>query len=127
MNPTAITHSEIGAEAGRQGRRRRLLRRVLFYAVIALVFASSTLSLRRPRLLSAEVHSWLAYAALVMMLAAFCLWALDVAGFFRRWRRHATGRCPHCGYDLRGSDGRCSECGLELRLVRRFGQYATRP
>jgi hypothetical protein len=33
---------------------------------------------------------------------------------WRRWarqQRQKTGRCLHCGYDLRGSRARCPECG----------------
>lgn len=31
---------------------------------------------------------------------------------FRRWWRFEHGRCPGCGYDLRGNtSGRCPECG----------------
>ena len=127
MNPAVVPQSGIEAESARRGRRRRLLRRVLYYAALAIVFANSTLLLHRPRVVSLEVHRWVIYTAVVMMLAALCLWAADVAGFFRRWRRHATGRCPHCGDDHRAAGARCSECGLELRVVRRFGQYATRP
>ena len=126
MTPALVPQSEIGADAARRGRRRRVLRRVVYYTAFAIGFANSFLLFRRLRPLGADAHSWLAYAALVMMLAAFCLWAVDVAGFFRRWRRHATGRCPHCGYDLRSCGARCSECGLERRVVRSFGQYATR-
>ena len=100
-------------------------RRVLFYAAMATVFTNSLLLPRRPRIVSLEVHLWAGYAAAGLMLAAFCLWATDVAGFLRRWRRHANGRCPHCSYDLRASGARCPECGLEQRVVRRFGQYAT--
>jgi len=39
---------------------------------------------------------------------------LWLPGHFRRRRarrRAATGLCPDCGYDLRGSPGRCPECG----------------
>jgi hypothetical protein len=32
----------------------------------------------------------------------------------RRRRRVAGGRCPECGYDLRGVGGRCPECGSEV-------------
>jgi len=28
-----------------------------------------------------------------------------------RWRRRKQGRCPSCGYDLRGGSGPCPECG----------------
>jgi hypothetical protein len=36
---------------------------------------------------------------------------LVVAGILHRWWRRRRGRCPHCGYDLRGSRDLCPECG----------------
>lgn len=37
-----------------------------------------------------------------------------IAGLVRHWRWKRTGRCLHCGYDLRASEGSvCPECGVE--------------
>jgi hypothetical protein len=39
--------------------------------------------------------------------------AIIVAPAMKR-RRHATGHCRTCGYDLRGSGERCPECGTAM-------------
>ena len=47
----------------------------------------------------------------VLLLLAPAAW---LAAAYRRRRRHKrlqSGRCPGCGYDLRGTPGRCPECG----------------
>lgn len=48
---------------------------------------------------------------LVLVLLPGVMW-LRRALRRRRWLR--TGRCPHCGYDVRASAGRCPECGEVL-------------
>jgi predicted Zn-ribbon and HTH transcriptional regulator len=49
--------------------------------------------------------TWVA-VALLLPLPAYRLRAL-----LRARRRHRSGLCPRCGYDLRASPGRCPECG----------------
>lgn len=55
---------------------------------------------------------------------ALLLWAPAIKGWrrvrsFRRGRRRAlSGRCPHCGYDLRAAKDRCPECGAAVVIVR---------
>ena len=126
MTPAAVTHIEVQAEAGQRGRRRRLLRGVLYYTGFALLLVHSLLFALRPTIGSPQVRLWIWCAAGGLMIAAFCMWIMDVAGFFRRWRQHRKGTCPHCNYDLRESRRRCPECGLDQGFVRAFGQYATR-
>lgn len=63
----------------------------------------------RTRTSAVMVPHWAAAAIFALAPAA---WAgRQVAGAMsaRYWRR--AGRCPNCGYDLRGNTGRCSECG----------------
>jgi hypothetical protein len=52
-------------------------------------------------------------------LAAGLLPAFRIAAWARRRRtarRHASGLCVECAYDLRSSSGRCPECGSAIRL-----------
>ena len=56
---------------------------------------------------------WLLASALAAVLPA--RWALLTGGRWRSTRRHARGRCPSCGYDLRATPGRCPECGTESK------------
>jgi hypothetical protein len=55
---------------------------------------------------------WPGFAINTVFYAAV-LWVLFAAPFaLRKWRRIKRGRCPKCGYDLRGSETRtCPECG----------------
>lgn len=47
-------------------------------------------------------------------------------GPVRRWRRRRAGRCPACGYSLRGLDARrCPECGLPFSAERPVDGGAT--
>jgi hypothetical protein len=55
------------------------------------------------------VPCWL---LVVLTAAAPALWLRRLVRR-RRWR--IEGRCPRCGYDLRGSPGRCPECGEESK------------
>ena len=48
--------------------------------------------------------------------------AWHAARALRRRRRLARGRCPDCGYDLRGAPGACPECGAASP----FGRPGTR-
>jgi hypothetical protein len=124
VNTATVTQTEVPAEAARSDRKRRRLCRTLYYGGLALVLADSLLWRRRPAIGGSVADLWLAYAGAGLVVAGLLVSAIDIGSFFRRWRLHATGRCPHCGYDLRGSPARCPECGLEQRLVRTFGQYA---
>jgi hypothetical protein len=56
------------------------------------------------------VSDWL------VALAAAVLPAMWVGRLLRRRRRAGTGRCLHCGYDLRASPERCPECGASSPL-----------
>ena len=54
----------------------------------------------------------------LLLVPAILLWRSEL----RRRRAAAmlrAGRCPRCGYDLRGSPGRCPECGRSRSEVRK--------
>ena len=60
-----------------------------------------------PGFTEARLPHWL----IAMLTAA--LPAVRCGAWWRRRRRHAIGRCPRCGYDLRASPDRCPECGTQ--------------
>ena len=49
-----------------------------------------------------------------IILADAALSTLGTIADRRARQRHAAGRCPACGYDLRASKGRCPECGRAI-------------
>ena len=60
------------------------------------------------------------------VLVALCIWSgmgawLSWRGrrAARRMRRHVSGHCMQCGYDLAGNvSGRCPECGADVCVAR---------
>ena len=71
--------------------------------------------LRLPADRRLPVHPiWIGFIIDSIFYAAI-LWILTLnAALLNRYRRLVRGRCPNCGYDLRGdSGGGCSECGWQ--------------
>ena len=54
--------------------------------------------------------------ALVLSGILPALWLRGVVRRRRAARRARAGRCPTCGYDLRGSAERCPECGASVSV-----------
>ena len=54
-------------------------------------------------------------SASIILVWIFCVQILFLLVmqyiFGQELRRMFPGRCPQCGYDLRGTPGRCPECG----------------
>ena len=55
------------------------------------------------------------YWSLVLIFALLSSWAA-LGAFRRRYRirRHMSGQCINCGFDLRASTERCPECGTPI-------------
>ena len=84
---------------------------VLFYAAAVFIVLARGFGWDTPRglLLSA------------LTLAALVFYLYDAVAAERKRLavdRHALGRCPACGYDLRASPRRCPECGVVPRAPR---------
>jgi hypothetical protein len=62
-----------------------------------------------PGFTEARLPHWLLALVTMALPAARC------GAWWRRRRRHASGLCPSCGYDLRATPGRCPECGTMAR------------
>ncbi len=79
---------------------------------------------KQPSLTSTWI-SWpgLAYNVMVtplLPLGLYLLWGWWVFWISRNWRRAAKGRCPVCGYSLRGIEpDRCPECGHRMTVKER--------
>jgi hypothetical protein len=61
-----------------------------------------------------EARYWL--MALLSAVAVALLQFRGVARWTRRRGRRRRGRCPDCGYDLRGGNERCPECGTPVAV-----------
>jgi hypothetical protein len=58
---------------------------------------------------------WFPHWFLVLLFAI--LPAIRLRSILRTRRRHRSGLCPHCGYDLRATPDRCPECGYVPRAL----------
>lgn len=63
----------------------------------------------RPRTSAVMFPHWVAATFFALAPSAWAGRRVAGARSARNWRR--AGRCPKCGYDLRGNTGMCSECG----------------
>jgi hypothetical protein len=66
-------------------------------------------------------HDYLSVPYWAILLGAMVLplaWLARLRAFYRARSRRRQGRCPACGYDLRGTPGRCPECGAIATKVK---------
>ena len=77
------------------------------------IFASPSTARGTPRW-RMVVYAAGTIAGMTISSISLTVGAVNYAVLVRRRRRHATGLCPACGYDLRASKDRCPECGREF-------------
>lgn len=66
--------------------------------------------------LGMESDSTLVFAIIVGILGVILGSLLIERPAARRLLRERTGKCIHCGYDLRATPNRCPECGAVLAM-----------
>ncbi|MFG0241158.1 MAG: hypothetical protein ACF8R9_00085 [Phycisphaerales bacterium JB054] len=63
---------------------------------------------------------WLAVAGIALSLLHWLLSGMQVGAYKRMRRRHESGHCPHCNYNIAAHpDAVCPECGCDHRARRR--------
>ena len=70
---------------------------------------------------------WLAVAGIGLSLLHWLLSGTQIGAYKRMLRRHESGHCPHCNYDIAAHpDAVCPECGCDHRSRRREAIEALR-
>lgn len=74
-----------------------------------------------------SVTRWLAFGGIAMSLLHWLLSGMQIGAYKRMLRRHESGHCPDCNYDIAGHpDAVCPECGCDHRARRREAIEALR-